>query len=125
MIADRRPVDGGKGVTAPDWRQALTVWLPLCACLPVQREPVGVVDEPVEDGVGDGRVGDHLAPLIDRQLDDADALPIHLLGGVWQQDRLRLRCHSPCAATASIARLRDDVVDAGSANYRPISKLPG
>src|SRR5712691_9191767 len=32
MIADRRPVDGRKGVTGPDWRQALTFWLPLCAC---------------------------------------------------------------------------------------------
>ena len=26
------------------------------------------MDEPVEDGVGDGRVGDHLVPVIDRQL---------------------------------------------------------
>jgi len=29
---------------------------------------VGVVDEPVEDGVGDGGVGDDLVPVIDRQL---------------------------------------------------------
>ncbi len=31
MIADRHPVDGNKGVTGLDWRQALTVWLPICA----------------------------------------------------------------------------------------------
>ena len=34
----------------------------------LQGEPVGVVDEPVEDGVGDGRIGDRLVPVIDRQL---------------------------------------------------------
>src|SRR5256885_5882382 len=29
---------------------------------------MGVVDEPVEDGVGDGRIGDGLVPVIDREL---------------------------------------------------------
>ncbi len=28
-----------------------------------QREPVGVVDKPVQDGVGDRRVGDNLVPV--------------------------------------------------------------
>ena len=33
-----------------------------------QCEAMGVVDEPVEDGVGDGGVGDRLVPVIDWQL---------------------------------------------------------
>jgi hypothetical protein len=32
------------------------------------REPVGVVNEAVEDGVGEGRIADDLAPLLDRNL---------------------------------------------------------
>ena len=34
----------------------------------VQPKPVGVVDEPVEDGVGDRGVADHFVPVIDREL---------------------------------------------------------
>jgi hypothetical protein len=29
---------------------------------------VSVVDEPIEDGIGDGRVGDDLVPIFDRDL---------------------------------------------------------
>ena len=36
------------------------------------REPVGVVDEAVEDGVGEGGVADDLAPLLDRNLTGDD-----------------------------------------------------
>ena len=34
----------------------------------VQPKPVGVVDEPVEDGVGDRGVADHFVPVIDGEL---------------------------------------------------------
>ena len=36
--------------------------------LALEGEPVRVVHEPIEDGVGDGRIGDRLVPVIDRQL---------------------------------------------------------
>ena len=36
--------------------------------LALEREPVRVVYKPIEDGVGDGRIGDCLVPVIDRQL---------------------------------------------------------
>jgi hypothetical protein len=32
----------------------------------LECEAVGVVDEPIEDGVGDGRVSDDLVPIFDR-----------------------------------------------------------
>ena len=41
---------------------------PFAHAVAVQDEAMGVVDEPIEDGVGDGRVGDRLVPVIDRQL---------------------------------------------------------
>ena len=39
---------------------------------------MGVVDEAVEDGVGDGRVGDHLVPVLDVDLagDDGRAASV-------------------------------------------------
>ena len=40
----------------------------LAHAVAVERQPVSVVDEPVEDGVGDGRVGDGLVPLLDGEL---------------------------------------------------------
>ena len=36
--------------------------------LALECQPVRVVHEPIEDGVGDGRIGDCLVPVIDRQL---------------------------------------------------------
>jgi hypothetical protein len=33
-----------------------------------EDEAVSVVDEAVEDGVGDGRIGDDLVPMLDRHL---------------------------------------------------------
>jgi hypothetical protein len=35
---------------------------------PFECEAVGVVDEAIEDGVGDGGVGDDLVPVLDRYL---------------------------------------------------------
>ena len=34
----------------------------------LECQPVRVMHEPIEDGVGDGRIGDCLVPVIDRQL---------------------------------------------------------
>ena len=36
--------------------------------LALEGQPVRVVYEPIEDRVGDGRIGDRLVPVIDRQL---------------------------------------------------------
>src|SRR5258708_11447977 len=38
----------------------------------IECEAVSVVDEAVEDGVGDGRVGDDIVPIFDRHLDGDD-----------------------------------------------------
>jgi hypothetical protein len=54
---------------APDWRQALdrlAAALRMLSPLRVSLWALGT--SPVEDGVGVGRVGDHLVPVIDRQL---------------------------------------------------------
>ena len=53
-----RPVDVKSGALGGGFAHALAV----------EGEPVRVVHEPVEDGVGDGRIGDRLVPVIDRQL---------------------------------------------------------
>ena len=34
----------------------------------IECEAVSVVDEPVEDGVSDGRIGDDIVPIFDRHL---------------------------------------------------------
>ena len=34
----------------------------------LECQPVRVMHEPIEDGVGDGRIGDRLVPVIERQL---------------------------------------------------------
>jgi hypothetical protein len=34
----------------------------------LQQQAVGVVDEAIQHGVGDGRITDHLVPVIDRHL---------------------------------------------------------
>ena len=34
----------------------------------LERETIGVVDEAIEDGVGEGRLADDLVPRVDRQL---------------------------------------------------------
>ena len=47
----------------------------------LQVEPMGVVDEAIEDGIGQGRVADDIVPLLDRQLagDDGGAAPVAVL----------------------------------------------
>ena len=40
----------------------------LAHALALECQPVRVVHEPIEDRVGDGRIGDCLVPVIDRQL---------------------------------------------------------
>jgi hypothetical protein len=70
---------------------------------------VGVVDEPVEDGVGDGRVGDHLVPVIDRQLagHDGRAAIMPIVDDLQQIATLILRqgCEPPV--------VEDQELDAG------------
>ncbi len=34
----------------------------------LKDQPVGVVDEPVEDGIGDSGIANDVVPMIDRQL---------------------------------------------------------
>ena len=79
----RIPIDGGQHSDEGGQRLPSTAVMGSCVLLDVKSgafggdlshafalegEPVGVVDEPVENGVGDGRIGDHLVPVIDRQL---------------------------------------------------------
>jgi len=54
---------------------------------------VGVVDEAVEDGVGDGGVGDRLVPVIDRQLagHDGRAAIVPIVDDLQQIATLLLR----------------------------------
>ena len=33
--------------------------------LALEGQPVGVMHKPIKDRVGDGRIGDHLVPVID------------------------------------------------------------
>lgn len=35
-------------------------------------ESVGIMQQAVEDGIGQGRVADHLAPIVDTELDGDD-----------------------------------------------------
>ena len=75
------PVDGGQHSGEGGQRLPSTASWGHAACLSVksgafggglaqafavEREPVRVVHEPVEDGVGDGGIGDHLVPVLDR-----------------------------------------------------------
>ena len=41
---------------------------PLAQALALEFDPVRVVDDPIEDGVGQRRVADDLIPAVDRQL---------------------------------------------------------
>ena len=58
--------DLGQGFLAAS---RLEVWAVIFRMLsPFEYEAVCVVDETVENGVGDGGIGDHLVPVIDRHL---------------------------------------------------------
>jgi hypothetical protein len=52
----------------------------------VEFDPVRVVDDPVEDGVGQRRVADDLVPVVDRQLagDDQRAGAVAVLDDLQQ-----------------------------------------
>ena len=58
----------------------LTLGGGLAEALALEGEPVGVVDQAIEDGVGDGGIADDLVPVLDRQLAGHDggaaAVPI-------------------------------------------------
>ena len=55
-------------------------------------EAVSVVDEAVEDGVGEGRIADHLVPLLDRDLagDEGRAAAVAVLEDLQEVDALGL-----------------------------------
>ena len=80
MIADSGSRRRLHGVMRPGLRQALTLGGRFAQAVSLQGEAVGVVDEAVEDGVGDGRIADDLVPVIDGQLAGHDgraaAVPI-------------------------------------------------
>jgi hypothetical protein len=55
------------------------------------REPVGGVDEAIQDGVGERRVADGVTPLVDRELagDDGRSLLVAIFEDFEQVARLR------------------------------------
>ena len=60
----------GRFRQAPCWPSRGSFWrllftLQLAHGRTVELQPVGVVDEAVEDGVGEGRIADHVVPFID------------------------------------------------------------
>jgi len=71
----------------------------------IECEAVSVVDEPVEDGVSDGRIGDDIVPIFDRHLagDDIDqcfpAQPqiIEVPFVLWQHGKFDAPCRSQFA----------------------------
>ncbi len=68
MMADSAPVDGFMGSRGLLDVKSGALGSGLSQAVTFERQPVGIVDEAVEDGVGDGRVGDGLMPLLDREL---------------------------------------------------------
>ena len=50
------------------WHSRGQAWPAACAGFRLQLDAVGIVDEPVEDGVGQRRVADDVVPAIDRHL---------------------------------------------------------
>ena len=71
---------GGLGV------KLLTLGGGLAHALSLEVEPVGVVDEAVEDGVGDGGIADDLVPVLDGHLagDDGRAAPVPVVDDLQQ-----------------------------------------
>src|SRR6266436_3509297 len=58
----------------------------LSQAVALERQPVSVVHEPVEDGVGDSRAGNGLMPLLDRELagDDRRAAPVPIVNNLQE-----------------------------------------
>lgn len=61
----------------------------------LECDALGLVDEPTEDGDGDGRVGDDLVPIFDRHLNGDDGRP---LVAIIDTSRRSRRC-SPVSRT--------------------------
>jgi hypothetical protein len=71
----RPPIDGFKGSLGGVCVKIATLarffrWL--AQGLAVEREAVRSVYEAVEDGIGDGRIDDHLVPVVDGELTGHD-----------------------------------------------------
>ena len=83
---------------------------------PVEGDAVGVVDEPVEDGVGEGGLADDLVPGLQRQLagDDGGAAAVALL-----DDLHRVAALGGCQALGAPI-VQDQKVDPGSLAEQPI-----
>lgn len=66
----------GPGLTG--WVKRFQCGGALSHALAGEREPVGVMDEAIKDGVGEGGVPDSLVPVLDRQLagDDGGAAAV-------------------------------------------------
>ena len=62
----------------------------LAHTLSVQGEPVRIVHEAIEDGIGNGRLWDHFVPVLDRQLGGHDrrAAPMPIVDDLQQITRL-------------------------------------
>jgi len=52
----------------PFWGDTSSAGARLAQAFAPQLDPVRVVDDPIEDGVGQRRVADDLVPAVDRQL---------------------------------------------------------
>ena len=53
---------------------------------PIQFQPIGIVDNAIEDGVGEGRFADDVVPLVGRQLtgDERRSVAVAVLGDLHQ-----------------------------------------
>ena len=53
---------------------------------PVQFQPIGIVDDAIEDGVGEGRLADDIVPLVEGKLagDERRAVAIAILDDLHQ-----------------------------------------
>ena len=81
-----------------------------------QFDAVGVVDEPIEDGVGDGGVADDFIPLADRHLagDDDRA---HLVAVIDDFQQI--------AALLGVQRLRPPIVQDEQVHLRDLAQHSG
>ena len=55
------------------WYQVIDTYLPVICCQPLdsgfrELDPVGAVDDTIENGIGQGGITDGVVPLLDREL---------------------------------------------------------